>query len=294
MKRTLVTLGAVIVVALAGCTDPGTPPPTESPSATSTAEPTATPTDPSETPTGTPEPTTTSTATPTAEPTTTPTPTPTETTTPTPTATPTPTVTPTPTPTPTATPTPTPTPTGSLANLARVPWDGGPAYWSKFPGAAKLNNPNLFPISVYYGKPEHAAQLKDIGVNVYQNAEHDGSSMASITDTGMLVIAGTEWSRAEVVTNPGVVGWDTYDECDMLGLGCDGATYAQNLQQMEDKVAQIHGFNDGRFAFANYSKGILGTYWAPGLMDDFMSAVDAASVDNYMYARADLQDSTLR
>ncbi|WOH17969.1 hypothetical protein IRJ34_16690 [Paenarthrobacter sp. GOM3] len=311
MKRTLVTLGAVIVVALAGCTDPGTPPPTESPSATSTAEPTATPTDPSETPTGTPEPTTTSTATPTAEPTTTPTPTATETATPTPTptetATPTPTPTatesatatptaePTPTPTETGIPTPTPSPTtGSIANLARIPWDGGPAYWAKFPGAAKLNNPNLFPISVYYGKPEHAAQLKDIGVNVYQNAEHDGSSMASITDTGMLVIAGTEWSRAEVGSNPGVVGWDTYDECDMLGLGCDGATYAQNLQQMQDKVAQIHGFNDGRFAFANYSKGILGTYWAPGLMDDFMSAVDAASVDNYMYARADLQDELNR
>ncbi|MGO4145365.1 hypothetical protein AB4Y77_09795 [Paenarthrobacter sp. YAF11_1] len=158
----------------------------------------------------------------------------------------------------------------------------------------KLNNPNLFPVSVYYGKPEHATQLKDIGVNVYQNAEHDGSTMASITNTGMLVIAGTEWSRTEVGSNPNVVGWDTYDECDMLGLGCNGSTYEQNLQQMKNKVAQIRGFNDGRFAFANYSKGILGTYWAPGLMDDFMAAVDAASVDNYMYARADLQDELNR
>ncbi|MCF3138154.1 hypothetical protein LRQ04_02695 [Paenarthrobacter sp. AR 02] len=292
-----------------------TPDPTDTVTSTATASPTATrtttvtssPTDtPTTTPTATPTPTTTVTSSPTDTPTPTPTATPTTTVTSSPTDTPTPTPTATPTPTPTATPsptvtptvtptpTPTPTPTGSLANLARVPWDGGPAYWARFPGAAKLNNPNLFPISVYYGKPEHAAQLKDIGVNVYQNAEHDGSSMTSITDTGMLVIAGKEWSRAEVGSNPGVVGWDTYDECDMLGLGCDGATYAQNLQQMQDKVAQIHGFNDGRFAFANYSKGILGTYWAPGLMDDFMSAVDAASVDNYMYARADLQDELNR
>lgn len=275
MKRTFVTLGAVIVVALSGCTDPGTPPPTESPSATSTAEPTSTPTDPTEEPTATPSPSPT--VTPTDEPTATPTSTPT--------ATPTSTPTPTPTPTPT-----TPPSSGSLANLARIPWDGGPAYWAKFPGAAKLNDPNLFPVAVFFGKPGHAAALKDIGVNVFQDAEHDGSAMSTITNTGMLVLAGQEWTPAEVGNNQNVVGWTTYDECDM-GLGCGGANTQENLARMKARVDTIRAYNDGRFTFANYSKGILGTWWASGTMDDFMAVVDAASVDNYAYTSPPVGDA---
>ncbi|MFP3580491.1 hypothetical protein SB659_13020 [Arthrobacter sp. SIMBA_036] len=155
---------------------------------------------------------------------------------------------------------------------------------------AKLDNPNLFPVSVFYGKPEHAAQLKDIGVNVYQNAEHDGSSMASITDTGMLVIAGDEWTRAEVGNNAGVVGWSTYDECDM-GLGCSGSTTQQNLAQMQQLAATLRSYKDGRPVMANYSKGILGTWWASGTMNGFMSAVDFASADNYAYTSPPVDDA---
>ncbi|WP_258142293.1 hypothetical protein, partial [Arthrobacter sp. MYb51] len=191
------------------------------------------------------------------------------------------------------TPTPSPTsppPSGSLTNLARVPWDGGPAYWSKFPGAAKLNNPNLFPVSVFFGKPEHAAQLKDIGVNVYQEAEHDGSTLTSITNTGMLVIAGQEWTRAEVGTNTGVVGWATYDECDM-GLSCSGSNTQEHLQQMKNLVAKIRAYGDGRPINANYGKGILGTWWASGTMDDFLSAVDFSSADNYAYTSPPVGDA---
>ncbi|MFF1832195.1 hypothetical protein [Paenarthrobacter sp. NPDC058040] len=113
--------------------------------------------------------------------------------------------------------------------------------------------------------------------------------MKSITDTGMLVIPGGEWSQSEVGSNPGVVGWDTDDECEMVGLGCGNVSAAQNLTIMKQLVANIRAKNDGRPAFANYSKGIFGTYWAPGLMDDFMAAVDASSNDQYFYTRADLQ-----
>ncbi|MFJ4171375.1 hypothetical protein ACIPY3_17870 [Paenarthrobacter sp. NPDC089714] len=126
-------------------------------------------------------------------------------------------------------------------------------------------------------------------MNVYHNAEHDGSTMKSITDTGMLVIPGGEWKQSEVGTDPGVVGWDTDDECEMVGLGCGNVSAAQNLEIMKQLVANIRAKNDGRPAFANYSKGIFGTYWAPGLMDDFMAAVDASSNDQYFYTRADLQ-----
>lgn len=171
-----------------------------------------------------------------------------------------------------------------------MPWSGGPAYWAKFPGAAKLNNPDLFPVSVFFGKPGHAAALKDIGVNVFQEAEHDGSTMKSITDTGMLVVAGTEWTRAEVGNNPGVVGWNTYDECDM-GAGCGGDGTDENLRRMKALVDKIRAYGDGRPIMANYSKGILGTWWANGNMDDFLSVVDFASVDNYAYTSPPVGDA---
>jgi hypothetical protein len=145
-------------------------------------------------------------------------------------------------------------------------------------------------VSVFFGKPEHAARLKDLGVNVYQEAEHDGSTMTSITDTGMLVIAGQEWTRSEVGANDGVVAWATFDECDM-GLGCSGSNTQENLQQMTNLVEKIRAYGDGRPINANYSKGILGTWWASGTMDDFLAAVDFASVDNYAYTSPPVGDA---
>ncbi|MGP0223183.1 hypothetical protein [Paenarthrobacter sp. NCHU4564] len=143
---------------------------------------------------------------------------------------------------------------------------------------------------MFFGKPGHAAALKDIGVNVFQDAEHDGSPISTITSTGMLVMAGQEWTRAEVGNDPNVVGWTTYDECDM-GLGCGGANTEENLARMQALVDRIRSYNDGRFTFANYSKGILGTWWASGTMDDFLAVVDAASVDNYAYTSPPVGDA---
>jgi len=166
--------------------------------------------------------------------------------------------------------------------LARVPWEGGPAYWAKFPGSSKLNTANLFPVSVWYGKPDHAETLKDLGVNVYFNAEHDGSALSKITSTGMLAILNSEWSRSEVGSDPGAVGWSGGDECDM-GLGCAGNNTNENLADMKLQIDTLRSYGDGRAMFANYSKGILGSFWAIGTMDDFLALVDAASVDNYSY-----------
>ncbi|WP_347108416.1 beta-galactosidase [Paenarthrobacter sp. S56] len=127
-------------------------------------------------------------------------------------------------------------------------------------------------------------------MNVYQEAEHDGSTMKSITDTGMLVIAGQEWTRTEVGSDSGVVGWATYDECDM-GAGCSGSTTQQNLDQMKQLVAKVRAYGDGRPVMANYSKGILDTWWASGTMGDFLAAVDFASVDNYAYTSPPVDDA---
>jgi hypothetical protein len=180
--------------------------------------------------------------------------------------------------------------TAGTLNLPRVGWEGGSAYWSKFPKAvaAGWTNPSFFPIGVFLGKPEHAAALKNVGVNTYYGAEHDGSTIASMTGQGMYVMPQDEWTPAQVGSDPKVPGWFISDECD-IGLGCTGSDAAANLVDQTNKVNAVHALNDGRFTAANYSNGILNSYWAQGSMAGLMSVVDAASNDKYMYTSSFVQ-----
>lgn len=172
----------------------------------------------------------------------------------------------------------------SALSLPRVPWEGGPDYYKKFPKAVAggWTDPSFFPISVFLGKPSHAPKLKDVGVNTYMGAEHDGSKLTSITDLGMSVLAQGEWATSEIGDNDKVVGHVVSDECDM-GLGCSGGNEDENLADQKAMVKRLRDRNDGRFMFANYGNGLLHTYWAVETMDDLMQLVDVASADKYFY-----------
>lgn len=181
--------------------------------------------------------------------------------------------------------TPTPTATPAVLSLPRIPWEGGPSYWTQFPKARQSgwDQPGFFPISVFLGKPEHASQLKALGINTYMEAEHDGTPLTYITSRGMFVLAQQEeFTPAEVGTNPGVVGWFTSDECEMGYSGCPEEEFA-SLAQEKEYVAKVDGYNDGRFKQANFGNGILDTWWAPNTMDDHVQLMDAASADKYTY-----------
>ena len=94
--------------------------------------------------------------------------------------------------------------------LPRIPWEGGPAYYERFAKARAVgwSKPGFFPISVFLGKPAHARTLRAVGINTYMGAEHDGSSIASITNTGIFVLPQRdEWTIAQVGDNPRAVGW---------------------------------------------------------------------------------------
>ncbi|WP_457964487.1 hypothetical protein M1E17_22995 [Arthrobacter sp. D1-29] len=178
-----------------------------------------------------------------------------------------------------------------IGDLPRIPWEGGPAYWDRFPKAAAAgwNDPSFFPISVFMGKPEHAQQLKALGINTYMGAEHDGSPLSAVTGKGLFVLPQDEWSTAEVGDDARAVGWFVSDECD-IGLGCSGLDAAANLIDQQQKVARIRGLNDNRFTMANYSNGVLDTYWAQGSMAELMKTVDVASVDKYAYTSPFVDD----
>lgn len=187
----------------------------------------------------------------------------------------------------------------ALLNLPRVPWDGGPAYYSQFPiaNAAGWDDPSFFPISVFFGKPSHATALKNVGINTYMGAEHDGSPISMMTGQGMYVLAQSEWTRAEVGNDGRVVGWHVSDECDMGYSGCtpdwnnDNGEYGR-LDVQKKYVSALRAYNDGRFLQANFGNGILRTWWAQNTMDDHVKLVDLTSADKYTYTSPHVWDIT--
>ncbi|MCT9002634.1 DUF4082 domain-containing protein [Microbacterium memoriense] len=236
-----------------------------------------------------PSPTATATPRPTATPTRTATPTPSAIPSPPPSATPTPT--PTTTPQPTTPPAPPSTGAGALG-LPQEAWYGGSRYYAKFPKAAASGwtSDSFFPISVFLGKPEHAAALRAAGVNTYMGAEHDGSKISTVTAQGISVLAQQdEWTAAEVGTDPRVVGWLVSDECEMGLGGCTADSEAGRLAQQKAWVDELRGRRDGRFLHANFGNGVLGTYWSPNTMDDHLTLLDVSSVDKYAYTSPHVQ-----
>lgn len=184
-------------------------------------------------------------------------------------------------------PSPGPLSQAGLLDLPPIGWEGGPEYWRSFPKAATAGwtDPSFFPMAVFFGRPAHAEQLKSMGINTFQAVEHN-DQLSVATSKGIFCIVQDEFSAAEIGDDPNVVGLFAFDECDM-GLGCGGADTKESLANMQQQVSTLRSRNDGRFINANYSKGVLDTFWAKGTMGDFMSVVDVASVDNYAYTSPD-------
>ncbi|MEV7663494.1 hypothetical protein, partial [Paenarthrobacter sp. NPDC089316] len=223
---------------------------------------------------------------------------PTVTTTPTATATAEPTSEPTPTtpPTPTATPTPTPTPTtppttGTLANLARVPWDGGPSYWKKFPkaDAAGWDDPAFLPIVVWYGAPGSDAQLKydkALGINTYAQG-NPATPSAGITANGMFTLFSPSDAPANWANQVGT----------LLDDEVDGRfDTASGLAHMRELAAQFDPAKTGRFTYSNWTSGILTYDRSMGFSTDYYNTANVNSVDQYFYAvpQCDWGDNQLR
>ena len=166
-----------------------------------------------------------------------------------------------------------------------MPWEGGATYYRRFPNAHAegWSKATFFPIGVFLAKPAHARALRQVGINTYVGMERDGTPIATVTRTGMFVLPQRdEWSAAAVGTNRRAVGWLVADECEMGLNGCNG-NERQSLSIMQSWVAQLRALNDGRFLYANFGNGVLGTFWARNTMRQFVRALDTSSVDNYAY-----------
>jgi hypothetical protein len=187
------------------------------------------------------------------------------------------TIAPTPTtavPTPTASTAPTtappPPPTGNppVLSLPRVPWNGGPGYYSQFASTAAWNNPNFFPIGVWFESvltTADTAKDKAAGLNTYVELTSN-SSASLVRSAGMYAIPsglsgiGSETVGHLLTDEPDMIygpgwdpwsgrwGWNTCQPIQDQGGKC-GYTVMQHLVDRAPK--------DGRPRYANYGKGVM-------------------------------------
>jgi hypothetical protein len=176
---------------------------------------------------------------------------------------------------------------GAGNGLARVPWEGGPAYWEKFPAAvaAGWTDPSFYPLGVWFEAVDNWSRLKDVGINLYVGANHSSVDIQAFKDLGgdegVFFIMNDEWSTADYGGNSKlVVGGLASDEIDML-----------SDNPVPEQRASVEGFrsrNDGRFVYANYGKGALGTFWNAESMPALVQMVDVASDDLYFFTDPNL------
>jgi len=221
----------------------------------------------------------------------------------------------------TATPTPTQAPTSSAQTsapptspstttaaaagdlaLPRVPWEGGSAYYKKFPkaGAAGWDDPSFFPISVFLSDASDAAALKAVGVNTYMAMNHTTGGIAQAAAQGMYVLpqvfsddGSIDWKPSEIGNATNVPGWFITDECDQGLTNCGGDAAGENgwLAKQQQNVAKVKAYNDGRFMHSNFGSGITRTWWSPNTMGQQVALMDTMSADKYSYTSPYAQEA---
>ncbi|MEU7893442.1 hypothetical protein AB0B45_11315 [Nonomuraea sp. NPDC049152] len=190
---------------------------------------------------------------------------------------------------------------GKTLDLPRVPWEGGPSYYEKFPVAAARGwtDPSFFPIGVWYESvltEKDVLTDKDAGLNLYVELTAD-SDMKLVDKHGMSAMT----TKPLPGSGPETVGWVIADEADMFprpgnaqwdgrfggegdpcippkGEGC-GFTAMKTLK---DKLPK----GDGRMYYANYGKGV-GMWWSDKDNGRFVNDyTDLVSTDMYWYTDA--------
>jgi len=183
-----------------------------------------------------------------------------------------------PTTVPTQPPTTTP-PVDTALNLARIPWEGGSAYWKNFRAtdAAGWDDPSFFPIVVWYNGISSNAEAtydKSVGINTYIGMA-DTTPYSLFKDNGVFWI-GDKLNNTFTDASTNWVGNMLDDEVDGRFTPAAGRAH---LQQIKNSYA-----GNGRFNYANFSQTVISTYGNQSDAEAYVNNfTDAVSVDMYWY-----------
>lgn len=161
-------------------------------------------------------------------------------------------------------------------DLPRVPWEGGSAYWTQFPGAVDWTAPSFFPIVIWFNGISDDAEVrwdKAHGINTY-------AGMWEGTDFGLFSRNDVYWIGARLN--------DTFDENSpnwpgvLLDDEVDGRySPAEGLALLRD-LQREHG-GTGKFTWANFTQLVIGKDLDVSVQEQYVSIPDVVSVDMYWY-----------
>jgi hypothetical protein len=180
------------------------------------------------------------------------------------------------------------TPHPTLPDVYLQPVDGGPSHYahSNYPiTAAALDDPNFFPIAVWFESVTSQADIdadKDTGLNTYLELVNT-SDMALIRSNGMWAIPSAQLSGYGSET----AGYLLTDEPDMnYPFSWDPGGGYSTLQGLADSFP-----DDGRIKYVNYGKGILLPTWGRPLGTQVYlnhGFQQTCSADFYWYTDTDI------
>ncbi|MGX1793224.1 hypothetical protein ACWIDW_09840 [Microbacterium sp. NPDC055312] len=169
-----------------------------------------------------------------------------------------------------------PTAAPDALDLPRVPWEGGPAYWSQFPDAVDWTAPSFFPIVIWFNGVSDDSEVrwdKAHGINTY-------AGMWEGTDFALFPRNDVYWIGAGLndTFDPGSSHWPGVfldDEVDGRYSPDEGLALLGELQRQ-------HGGAD-KFTWANFTQLVIGEDLDVPAQEQYVSIPDVISVDMYWY-----------
>ena len=166
---------------------------------------------------------------------------------------------------------------GDLA-LPRIPWEGGPAYWSSYAhaDAAGWSDPAFFPIVAWHNgisSNEEVQYDKSLGINTYIGLSDD-TNFQLFEDNNVFWI-GDAVNETFSPDSPHWVGSFLDDEVDGRFSPEEGL---RRLEARADKAPA------GTFKMANFTQMVISTDMAPREAENLVNGpTDVVSMDMYWY-----------
>ncbi|MGW9402485.1 hypothetical protein ACWGQ2_00780 [Arthrobacter sp. NPDC055585] len=169
-------------------------------------------------------------------------------------------------------------PSGPELSLPRIPWEGGPEYWSSFPNAdaAGWTDPAFFPVVAWHNgisTDEEVQYDKSLGINTYIGMS-DGTPFSLFEDNGVFWI-GDRLNDSFKPESPHWVGTFLDDEVDGRFSPADG------LRQLQGRAGQAP---PGVFKMANFTQMIISSDLPAADAEALVNGpTDVVSMDMYWY-----------
>jgi len=173
-----------------------------------------------------------------------------------------------------------PNDSGTGLNLPRIPWEGGPAYWTQFSksDAAGWDDPAFFPIVSWFGNfstDEEVEYDKSLGINTYSGM-WEGTPYTLFADNEVFWIGGKLNSTFSADSDQWV-GQFLDDEVDGRFTPTEGQ---KHLQELVDALP-----DDGRFRYANFTQMVVARDLPEAAARQYVNGyTDVVSVDMYWYS----------